>query len=107
MNCDLERLVLTYTTIALYSTGLSLAKDAAQLVTHKYRIIVVMFFTYYSIMALFLSTLLLLVLFLNISTMALFLGTGPVLMYSTMALFLGTLLLLVIPFLSILQWPSF
>ena len=46
INCDLVRFVLTYPTIALYSTGLSLTKDAVQLVTHQYRIIVVMFFTY-------------------------------------------------------------
>ena len=46
VNCDLVLVVLTYPTIALYSTGLSLTKDAVQLVTHKYRIIVVMFFTY-------------------------------------------------------------
>ena len=44
--CDLVRVVLTYPTIALYSTGLSLTKDVVQLVTHKYLIIVVMFFTY-------------------------------------------------------------
>ena len=46
VNCDLVLVVLTYPTIALYSTGLGLTKDAVQLVTHKYRIIVVMFFTY-------------------------------------------------------------